>query len=86
MTLNAGLADRFRMVVIDLRGYNRSDKPSGVDQYAMPLLVSDIVAVIRQLAVEINISPKAAIVGHALEWGRHIVGCYDAFRSGLSDW
>ena len=62
-----GLADRFRMVAIDLRGYNRSDKPSGVDQYAMPLLVSDIVAVIRQLAVEVNISPKAVIVGH--DWG-----------------
>jgi pimeloyl-ACP methyl ester carboxylesterase len=61
------LADRFRMVAIDLRGYNRSDKPSGVDQYAMPLLVSDIVAVIRQLAVEINMSPKAVIVGH--DWG-----------------
>lgn len=70
MTLNAGLADRFRMVVIDLRGYNRSDKPSGVDQYAMPLLVSDIVAVIRQLAVEINMSPKAVIVGH--DWGRAV--------------
>ena len=32
-----------------------------------PLLVSDIVAVIRQLAVEINMSPKAVIVGH--DWG-----------------
>ena len=62
-----GLTDQFRIVAIDLRGYNRRDKPSGVDQYAIPLLVSDIIAVIRQLSVEVNISPKAVIVGH--DWG-----------------
>ena len=62
-----GLTDQFRIVAIDLHGYNRRDKPSGVDQYAMPLLVSDIIAVIRQLSVEVNISPKAVIVGH--DWG-----------------
>ncbi len=47
---------------MDLLGYNRSDKPKGQENYAMRLLVSDVVAVIRHLGEE-----KAIIVGH--DWG-----------------
>ena len=36
---------RFQMVAIDQRGYNLSDKPKGVDNYAMRLLVADVAAV-----------------------------------------
>ena len=56
------LAKKYRVVAVDLRGYNRSDKPKGVEHYAMPKIVSDIVAVIRHVKQE-----KAIVVGH--DWG-----------------
>ena len=59
----AALADAgFRAVAIDQRGYDRSDAPVGVERYAMPLLVGDVVAVIKGLGV-----PRATVVGH--DWG-----------------
>ena len=39
------LQSTHRVVAMDLRGYNRSDKPKGLEQYAMPRLVSDVAAV-----------------------------------------
>jgi epoxide hydrolase 4 len=57
------LADqKYRVVAVDLRGYNLSDKPKGIESYAMPLLVEDIAAVVRAEQV-----PAAVIVGH--DWG-----------------
>jgi len=56
------LSARFQVVAIDQRGYNLSDKPKGVAQYDMRLLVGDVAAVIRHLKRE-----KATIVGH--DWG-----------------
>jgi len=56
------LAGDFKVVALDLRGYNRSDRPEGVEQYAMPLLVGDVAAVIRHHGEE-----SAIIVGH--DWG-----------------
>lgn len=58
----AALADRYQVVAVDMRGYNKSDKPSGVEQYDMSLLVGDIVAVIKHFKQQ-----KAVIVGH--DWG-----------------
>ena len=57
-----GLADHFQVVAIDQRGYNLSDKPKGVENYDMRLLVGDVAAVIRSLGRD-----KATIVGH--DWG-----------------
>lgn len=57
-----GLRDSYRVVAIDQRGYNLSDKPEGVENYDMSLLVSDVVAVIRHLGAK-----KATVVGH--DWG-----------------
>jgi pimeloyl-ACP methyl ester carboxylesterase len=56
------LSDKFQCVAIDQRGYNLSDKPKGVENYDMRLLVGDVVAVIHALGKE-----KAIIVGH--DWG-----------------
>ena len=56
------LADKFQVVAIDQRGYNKSDKPAGVANYAAPLLVSDVIAVIKHLGKD-----KAIVVGH--DWG-----------------
>ena len=58
----AGLADRFTVVAMDQRGYNLSDKPAGVENYDMRLLVGDVVAVIKAVG-----QPKAIVVGH--DWG-----------------
>ncbi len=57
-----GLSANFQTVAIDQRGYNLSDKPKGVENYDMRLLVSDVIAVIKHLKRD-----KAIIVGH--DWG-----------------
>ncbi|MCB0832621.1 MAG: alpha/beta hydrolase [Bacteroidetes bacterium] len=56
------LAPRFTVVAMDLRGYNQSDKPKEVEDYAMRHLVADVGAVIDRLGV-----PKVILVGH--DWG-----------------
>jgi pimeloyl-ACP methyl ester carboxylesterase len=56
------LAKHFKVVAIDQRGYNESDQPEGVENYAMPKLVGDVQNVIRHFQQE-----KAIIVGH--DWG-----------------
>jgi pimeloyl-ACP methyl ester carboxylesterase len=56
------LSDKFQCVAIDQRGYNLSDKPKGVENYDMKLLVGDVVAVIKA-----NGAQKAIVVGH--DWG-----------------
>ncbi len=56
------LSDKFQCVAIDQRGYNLSDKPKGVENYSVRLLVGDIAAVIKSLGQE-----RAIIAGH--DWG-----------------
>lgn len=56
------LSGRFQVVAIDQRGYNLSDKPKGLENYDMRLLVADVAAVIRHLGRD-----RATIVGH--DWG-----------------
>ena len=46
--VNAG----FRVIVPDQRGYNLSDKPIGVDQYQMKVLVDDILGLADKLGYE----------------------------------
>src|SRR5215472_8090925 len=58
----AALSDSYQCVAIDQRGYNLSDKPKGVENYAMKLLVGDVAAVVKSLGRD-----KAIIVGH--DWG-----------------
>jgi epoxide hydrolase 4 len=56
------LAERFHVIAPDLRGFNWSDKPTGVDSYAMPAVATDIAALIESLG-----HTRAHIVGH--DWG-----------------
>lgn len=57
------LADAgYRVAAMDTRGYNRSGQPEGVESYALPLLVADVEAVIRDRGEE-----RAVVVGH--DWG-----------------
>ena len=57
-----GLKDRYRVIAVDQRGYNRSDQPAGEQSYVMANLVADVAAVIRAEG-----SDSATIVGH--DWG-----------------
>ena len=56
------VAAGFRVAAPDLRGYNESDKPEGVEAYRMSELVADVAGLIRALGEE-----RAVIVGH--DWG-----------------
>jgi pimeloyl-ACP methyl ester carboxylesterase len=57
------LADAgFRVIVPDLRGYGRSDKPGAAGAYAFPSLVADVMAVLSDAGAE-----RAHVVGH--DWG-----------------
>ncbi len=56
------LSKNYHVVAIDQRGYNKSDKPVGVENYTMKELVGDVAAVIHNFKEE-----KAIIVGH--DWG-----------------
>ena len=52
----------FRVVVPNQRGYDTSDKPKAVSDYAMPHLVSDILAIADQAGWE-----RFCLAGH--DWG-----------------
>ena len=52
----------FWAVAPDLRGYNESDKPEGVDAYQLEKLAGDVAGLIRALG-----SNHAIVVGH--DWG-----------------
>lgn len=58
-----GLAEAgFRVVAPDMRGYNLSDKPQGVNNYRAELLGRDVARLIRACGAE-----RAKVVGH--DWG-----------------
>lgn len=61
-------------VAPDMRGYNLSSKPAGVDEYRMPLLVEDI----RALSARLGAGPtrKFVLVGH--DWGGVVAWSYAA--------
>ncbi len=67
------LAVDFQVVAMDLRGYNRSDRPKGLQNYAMPILISDVVAVIREFSED-----PVVLVGH--DWGGAIAWNVAMFR------
>lgn len=52
----------FSTIVPDLRGYGASDKPEAVEDYSIPYLAGDVVAILDAEGVE-----RAHIVGH--DWG-----------------
>src|SRR5947209_13655038 len=58
----APLAKHFTVLAPDLRGYNESDKPEGVEAYDIRHLVRDIVGLLDALGKK-----RAHLVGH--DWG-----------------
>jgi pimeloyl-ACP methyl ester carboxylesterase len=62
----------FQVIVPDLRGYGKSDKPGDVASYAMPLLLGDVIGVLDDLGAE-----RAHVVGH--DWGAAVAWALASF-------
>ncbi len=62
LDLVQALRDEFRLIYVDHRGLGRSDKPHDPEAYAMPLRVSDAVAVLDEAGIE-----RAHFIG--MSWG-----------------
>ncbi len=62
------LAKTHKVVALDLRGYNDTDKPQGHRAYRLPILIQDVEAVIKALGYD-----QCTLVGHdwggAIAWG-----------------
>lgn len=56
------LAEHYHVAMPDLRGYMRSGKPEGVENYRMDKLVGDVVAVVRHMGRR-----RCVLVAH--DWG-----------------
>lgn len=59
------LHNNYTVAAMDLRGYNRSDRPEGKENYTFDILVGDVVAVIEHSGVD-----KVHLVAH--DWGAAI--------------
>jgi pimeloyl-ACP methyl ester carboxylesterase len=56
------LSQHYKVLVPDMRGYNLSEKPRGIKNYRIPILIEDI----RQLILSLG-EKDAYIVGHDWE-------------------
>ncbi|NVM19663.1 MAG: alpha/beta hydrolase, partial [Candidatus Lokiarchaeota archaeon] len=57
-----GLKNDYKLIIPDMRGYNLSDKPKGVDNYKIEILMDDIKGLIESLGLE-----SVFLAGH--DWG-----------------
>ena len=62
-------AKDYKVVALDLRGYNDSDKPSEQSAYVMSELIKDVEGVIQGLGYD-----RCVLVGH--DWGGAIAWCF----------
>src|SRR5262245_47110260 len=65
------LSKHFTVVALDLRGYNKSDQPEGVENYKIDKLVGDVAAVLDHFKQQ-----KMTLVGH--DWGGLIAWTFAA--------
>ena len=72
------LAKDHEVVAVDQRGYNLSDRPIGVENYDLSLLVSDVAAVIRARGRE-----RAIVVGH--DWGGMVAWRFAMTRPEMTE-
>ena len=72
------LAKHFTVVAPDMRGYNESDKPSGVAHYHIDRLTGDVQGLIRAFHEE-----RAVIVGH--DWGGGVAWSFAANYPHLTE-
>ena len=62
------LSDRYHVVAYDMRGYNDSDKPEGVENYSTEKLDEDVLQIIKTFSD----GRKVYVVAH--DWGGSIAG------------
>jgi len=68
----------YRVIVPDLRGYGRSDKPTAVAAYEIQLLVHDVLAVLADAGAD-----RAHVVGH--DWGANLAWMLATTAPGTVD-
>ena len=68
----------FQVIVPDLRGYGRSDKPEALEAYALPVLAGDVTAILNDLGIT-----KAHVVGH--DWGAALAWVLASLTPGNID-
>jgi pimeloyl-ACP methyl ester carboxylesterase len=68
----------FQVIVPDLRGYGRSDKPEAVEAYSIPLLAGDVMAILAERGIG-----KAHVVGH--DWGAALAWALASFAPDTVD-
>ncbi len=61
------LSKSHKVVAVDLRGYNLSDRPKGVENYTMRILMTDLVAIINHFQDK-NVTLIANDWGGAIAW------------------
>ncbi|KAK6189029.1 hypothetical protein SNE40_005080 [Patella caerulea] len=71
-------AKDYRCVAIDQRGYNDSDKPTGVGNYAMSMMVDDLKQLIPALGYK-----SCVLVGH--DWGGAVCWAFASQHQYLID-
>lgn len=72
------LAEKFTVVAPDMRGFNLSDKPKGIENYAAHVVAADIAELIQKLGFQ-----KAFIVGH--DWGGAIAWSFSVLYPELTE-
>lgn len=87
----------YRVVAPDLRGYNRSEKPRGLESYRLETLTADVEALVREVALEgesgaedggededeADDEPTAHLVSH--DWGGMIGWATALWRGEIVD-
>jgi pimeloyl-ACP methyl ester carboxylesterase len=68
----------FQVIVPDLRGYGRSDKPQAIEAYSLPLLAADVQAILAQQEIA-----RAHMVGH--DWGAALAWALASLAPGNVD-
>ena len=68
----------FKVIVPDMRGYGRSDRPPQVAAYTMDLLVGDVLAVLDDAGAK-----RAHVVGH--DWGAGVAWALASVAAGRVD-
>ena len=72
------MAERFRVVAPDMRGYNQTEKPVGVGNYRLSSLMGDIKGLIEGLG-----ETSAVVVAH--DWGGGVAWPFAAFHPHMVD-
>src|SRR3974377_1917381 len=68
----------FQVIVPDLRGYGRSDKPQAVEAYSLSLVAGDVTAILADLEID-----KAHILAH--DWGAALAWALASLAPGRVD-